>query len=363
MPKRERAGNKGSRKYITQKDVAERAGVSPSIVSYVINNGPRSISEDTRQRVLRAIAELEYRPNVHAQKLMRASWERELAPGQFGILIGGERTILRRPYYANLLVGILEEADQQNIHLRFFQFFDDLQCPVLFNKLINSEEVSAIILISTGPLMQSEEGLARLEQIRARVPNLVSIGRQLPAIPSVMVDLINAARQATDYLLYLGHRRVAYISDPNLRLNGYRQALEDHHIPFDPALFIDIGVAYTPADGYRGAQALLDSGLLSGEERVTAIMAGNDEVAMGVMRRLQESGINIPRDLSVMGIDNHELSVFCTPALSTIQLPHHQIGLLAVQTILQRIGRTDEPPSLTILPTTLIVRESCTPPN
>jgi DNA-binding LacI/PurR family transcriptional regulator len=362
VQKRTRAGKQQDRTYVTQKDVAKRAGVSPSIVSYVINNGPRSISQETRERVLRVIAELEYRPNVHAQMLMRASWDSELAPNQFGILIGGKRDILKRPYYPNLLFGILEEAAVEHFHLRFVQFYQDLSSPILFNTLFNPEEVSAIILVAAGPLLQSEEGLAKIEKIHKRVPNLVSVGRQVPNIPSVIVDLANAAYQATNHLISLGHRRVAIVGGYNRRISGYQQALQENNLPFDPALIIDIGTNFTPAAGYNGGQALLASGLLHAPQPVTAIMAINDEIAMGVMRCLQENGVHIPRDVSIVGMDDHELGMYFTPALTTLKIPYSQVGIQAIQTILHRVGRTEEPPPLTILPAELIVRESCTSP-
>lgn len=361
MPKRPGAGQGSARKYVTQKDVAERAGVSPSIVSYVINNGPRSISEETRQRVLRAIAELEYRPNVHAQKLMRASWQTELAPGQFGILVGATRKILKRPYYTNLMFGILEEAAQHNYSLRFLQFFDDLRSPVNFNRLFHPEEVSAIVLLAPGPLLQTEEGLTRLAQIRARVPNVVSIGRLLPDITSLFIELPDAVAQATQHLIDLGHRRIAYLGGPNLRISGYQQALSANNIPFDPALYFDTGTDYLPEDGYRGAQALIESGQLTADDPVTAVMAGNDEIALGAMRRLHEAGLRIPDDLSIIGLDDQEFSALLVPALTTVRIPHQQMGILAIQTIIRRAGHTGEPPQVTVLPTELVIRESTRP--
>ena len=109
-------------KQVTQADVAKKAGVSRSIVSYVINNGPRAVAEDTRRRVLEAIDELDYRPNRHAQMLIQ---EQSAAKGtkQLGIVMGSS-TLFKRPYYGTILAGIHEEAHQRHFHIRFIQLFE-----------------------------------------------------------------------------------------------------------------------------------------------------------------------------------------------------------------------------------------------
>jgi LacI family transcriptional regulator len=363
VPKRERFGKQTGRKYVTQKDVAERAGVSSSIVSYVINNGPRSISEETRQRVLHAIAELGYRPNEHAQKLMRASWDSELAPRQFGVIVSGFHRILRRPYFPTVLFGILDKAAKHNLSMRFIMFIEELDDPLLFNKLIHPEEISSIILITAGPLLVSKQGLARIERIRARIPNLVSIGQTLPDIPTIMYDMSMAFHQSTGYLLGLGHRRIAYIGTHELRLPGYQQALADYNLDFDPGLVFEIASANTSGNGYETAQVLIDSGVLQGPSPVTAIVAGSDEAAWGIMRRLHEVGLRIPADISLIGFDNQDVSTYTIPALTTINLPQVQSGVLAVQALLEGMDSTSGPAASTMLPTELVIRESCSARN
>ncbi len=132
-------GTRSQRRRVTQKDVARRAGVSTSIVSYVINNGPRSVSAGTRARVLRAIEELDYRPNKYAQMLMRSQSEPEHAVRQIGVVIGGDSSMFTRPFYAAILSGIYAEAQRLQMRVRFLQFLDDLTDPVLFNELIHPE--------------------------------------------------------------------------------------------------------------------------------------------------------------------------------------------------------------------------------
>jgi len=125
---------------VTQQDVAERARVSRSVVSYVLNNGPRNVSEETRQRVMDAIQELGYRPNKHAQRLKQGS---DAVKNTIGIVTGGQSyNMLNRPYYNLVLAGLFDSAYHRNQHIRFFSFFDALKDPVFFNKNIHHDEIS-----------------------------------------------------------------------------------------------------------------------------------------------------------------------------------------------------------------------------
>src|ERR1041385_8883797 len=130
-------------KIITQEDVARKAGVSRSIVSYVINNGPRKVSEETRNRVLSAIKELEYRPNKHAQMLSSA--DANIAAKYIGIVLAGNH-MFKRPYYGSILAGIHEHAHKRDWHIRFIRVFEDFNNPTLFNELIHPNEITGVIL-------------------------------------------------------------------------------------------------------------------------------------------------------------------------------------------------------------------------
>ena len=362
MTKREQGKLQTTDKYVTQRDVADRAGVSPSIVSYVINNGPRSISEETRQRVLHAIAELNYRPNIHAQKLMLASWENELAPGQFGVVVGASRDFFLRPYYLTMIYSVLEEATHHALSMRFMLFYDELNKAQLFQKLINPEEISALILIKAGPRLWSDEGGALIERMRARVPNIVSVGRVIDGVPSITFDVREAMYKATSYLLSLGHRRLAYIGTLETRLEGFQQAFNDLHLEHDPQLVVPLVPYNTTESGYQAARALMNGGKLQDPTKVTGIVTGSDEVAWGVMRACQESGLRIPEDLSITSIDDDHFNRFLTPALTTVKVPKEEMGRAAINLMLQRKGHLNDPPPILTLPTELIIRESCAPP-
>ena len=128
---------------ITQKDVARKAGVSRSVVSYVINNGPREVAEETRKRVLNVIKELGYQPNKFAQGL---KWGDSKASKSLGIIAGGQSyNVLERPYYNMILSGLFEEAHKLGLDVRFFSFFEALLDPVFFNRNIHPDEISSLI--------------------------------------------------------------------------------------------------------------------------------------------------------------------------------------------------------------------------
>src|SRR5215475_10748110 len=129
MNSQNRQSESDRKRSATQKDVAQRAGVSLSTVSYVLNNGPRSVSEETRQRVLEAIEELHYHPNKHAQQLISDKWDSKQLK-HFGIVLCGGVEMLTRPFYGAVLTGIHQEAYRQGLRVQFTQFLEDLRDPI-----------------------------------------------------------------------------------------------------------------------------------------------------------------------------------------------------------------------------------------
>src|SRR5512135_171523 len=187
----------------TQKDVARRAGVSLSTVSYVLNNGPRSVSEETRQRVLEAIDALQYHPNKYAQRLISDKWESRLIK-QFGVVLCGGVEMLTRPFYGAVLTGIYQEAYRQGLRVRFTQFLEDLRDPILFNELVHVDEVFGLILVSLNLSLSYwttyPDISDLLERIRMRVDNIVCVERAWGKWPAVMFDRVQAAHTAVAHL-------------------------------------------------------------------------------------------------------------------------------------------------------------------
>ena len=197
-------------KVITQKEVAERAGVSRGVVSYVINNGPREVAPATRERVLAAIQDLGYRPNIHAQRLKLGG---NPARESLGIVAGGQSfNVLERPYYNIILAGLFEEAHRLGQEVRFFSFFEALTDPVFFNKNIHKDEISSLVLVLPAMITTIPDCQGILDKIAERIDNVVCLEEPLKDWPTVIFDRATAARQAVEHLIKLGHQRIAFLA-------------------------------------------------------------------------------------------------------------------------------------------------------
>lgn len=337
---------------VTQQDVAERAGVSRAVVSYVLNDGPRKVSEETRQRVLAAIQELNYRPNQHAQRLKLGN---QAARNSLGILTGGRTYhILQRPYYGPVLAGLFDSAHELDQHIRFFSFFDALTDPVFFNKNIHPDEISALILLLPSLILEDSEHKEILAQIIERIDNIVCLEESIYNLPAVIFDRAAAARIATEHLIKLGHRKIAFLAIRDERMTGYRQALLEHGLSYDDRLVRSFDSAHTSEAVYQ-----LTVDLIEAAEPPTAIFAASDEVAIGAMAALHDYGRRVPDDIAIVSIDNIELASVVRPALTTVNVPKHSMGSYAMQFLMSRQDFVAPQPASMILPIELVVRDSC----
>jgi DNA-binding LacI/PurR family transcriptional regulator len=335
---------------VTREDVARAAGVSTTVVSYVVNNGPRPVAEDTRARVLKAIEELGYRPNKHAQSLNTPSGQ---ATRQIGIVMGGGGESLLRPYYADILYGIYDEAYRQDQRIRFLHFFDELHDPVLFNEHVHREEISALIIFPPDPSSSNPQDRVLLDRMLARIKNVVCLERSVASVPSVLFDRAEAARTAMNHLIALGHRRIAYIGGlTDERLEGYRQTLLLHGVPYHDELVRT--TRYSLEGAYTQALSLCRL-----DHPPTAIFAISDETAFGAMRALHEHHLRIPEDMALVSIDDIEFAAYSQPPLTTVRVPRRQMGMYALHVLAMHEAHPDVQPVSMVFPTELIVRDSC----
>jgi LacI family transcriptional regulator len=335
---------------VTQADVARKAGVSRSIVSYVINDGPRSVSPETRERVLKAIEELGYRPNKHAQMLMRQQ-ENSVTEKYFGIVLA-DVEMFRRPYYGSILASIHEHAHTQNGHIRFMRVFRDLKNPLLLNELIHPDEISGLILLGVDQVLSAEEDYLLLEQILSRIDNAVTVEWRWNGVPSIQFDRQEAGYKAASHLIGLGHTRLAYIGQSDTRLKGFQQALWENNLSVEPELVLS-----DAEDAQKGYERCLK--IMQMPNLPTAFMAGSDEVAFGVLKGLHDHGMQVPEQIALVSIDDIDLSAFVSPGLTTVHVPKEDMGFYAVQVLVNFSAQPDTPPAAIILPTDLTIRESC----
>ncbi|MCA9950323.1 MAG: LacI family DNA-binding transcriptional regulator [Anaerolineales bacterium] len=333
---------------ITQQDVADKAGVSRGIVSYVINNGPRQVAPETRERVLQAIAELGYRPNVHAQQLLRKQWG-TVAGKDLGLILPNV-ALLRRPYYGSVLSGIHQAAHDNHHRIRFMHFFAELHDPVRFNALIHREEISGLILMSLDQCIHTAADKKLIEQIRERIDNIVCLEWYAEGLPSVSFDRAGAAYLAAQHLIQLGYRSIIYLGIEDERVNGYLRACMENQLPVNPT---SVFFARNSETGYQEVERLISAGIIP-----RAIVAGSDEVAFGILRCLRQHQITVPHEIAIASIDNIPLAAYAAPPLTTVDVPKIDMGRVAVKVVIKNGKDKDSTTVANLLPTKLIVRES-----
>ncbi len=341
MTARRAAGRK-----LTMAEIATLAGVSKPTVSKVLN-GRSDVAAATRDRVERVIAEHGY---------VRNSAARGLRAHQTGLvdLVALE---IDSPYINQVIQGIEETLERAGYSLVLTVTHDEASRHRQWLARVIEHATDGAILV----LPDGHE--SHLEELRERrIPFVVvdDRGDQLPDIPSVGATNFAGGLAAAQYLLSLGHRRVAAIGglpygSTRARLAGYRTALEEAGAPIEPELMPpgNFGVE----TGYAATCALLDL-----PEPPTAIFSANDLQAIGVYKALHARGLRIPDDMSVIGFDDVPLGALVAPPLTTIHQPMREMGSVATSMLLRMIaGETLE--SIHIeLATSLIVRGSCAPP-
>lgn len=334
-------------KRITRKDVAARAGVSVAVVSYVINDGPRPVSPETRARVEKAIEELGYYPNELARslRLQRSS--------TIGLLVPR----LTNPVYAEIATGMQSACAQEGYLVLLADSERDPTQEQEFVRMVRAKQVDGVVIIPT----QRPLDLVEILQ-QARIP-VVVLEHDLPGFHCINVDDLQGGRLGIGHLIALGHRRIGLIkrepssAGSSQRLLGYQQALEAAGIGYDPELVIEGKAGY--AAGYEVMQRLLAL-----PNPPTAVFTHNDVLAMGAMSAIFDSGRSVPHDISVVGYDDTVNAAYVRPSLTTVKFPKVEMGRQAAQIILRLANRDQDPPPpfTTTLPVELIVRQSTAAP-
>jgi LacI family transcriptional regulator len=347
---------------VTSEQVAQLAGVSRATVSRVLNGSTR-ISPEARERVHAAIATLGYEPDMVAQSLVRHH-SRMLVLGLGGKNSGVAELGLSalgmssHHFYLNVLKYIEHETASQGYDL-LFPSRPLGKTPDSYIRSLKTRRVAGTIMVS---LCLQPPDMRIHALLQGDIPTVfIDAAGQGPHATYVKADHIGSARQITEHLLSLGHRRIAFLIGsfadlPGMeRLLGGQQALASAGIPFDPGL--------TRQGGWEVDEAYKTASMLLKERRdFTAIVAGSDVMAMGVLRAIHEHGLRVPEDLSLAGFDDIEFGRYTIPSLTTSRQDYETIGRGAVQRLLAIIeGNAEDPPSPLIVPTQLVVRQSTGP--
>ncbi len=338
------------RREVSASDVAKAAGVSRTTVSFVVNNTPgKSISESTRQRVLSAAEELGYTPNEAARSL--ALSKRRVV----GLLICHSQYVYTDAFIMRVMEGMTLALNRARIRLVVQPItLKDADYLEIAERL----QLDGMVLINAHDNDPGFDGI-----IRTRFPAVAMDYLPEVEISQVYVNGKAAAERAVSHLIELGHERVAMITHATpvyaaarQRVEGYKEALASHGITFSSA-YLRIG-DFNEQSGYQGMRDLL-----SLEEPPTAVFAGNDVVAYGAMDALQELGISIPSQLSLLGYDDDYMSRFLNPPLTTVVMPAAGMGSTAVNMLVDLLDESETRVVRRELPTQLAFRDSCAPPG
>lgn len=333
---------------VTSREVADRAGVSRATVSFVLN-GVRTdrVSDATRERVLRAARELSYIPDAAARTLVSGK------SATIGLVVSRAEHIRVDAFVPQILHSLAQVCSARD-HRLILETSDPGQSTYEYDQLIGSRQIDGLVVLNPDP---RDERLAAL--IEREFPIVLIGAHPHPCVPTVAVDSVLAMRQATEHLIRLGHRRIGFIHyrevvDPGMggRFKGYRLALEAAGLRFD-----DRWVRSGNFNAESGYQAMLS--LLTEAERPTAVVMGNDTIALGAMAAVVESGLRVPDDVAVVGFDDIPLARYAVPALTTVGLPASEMAVTCGHMILDLIanGRLDSPKRW--FPAELVVRRSC----
>ncbi len=326
----------------TIRSVAEEAGVSPTTVSLVLNNNASAIPEATKERVVQAVRKLGYRPNPSARALSSSQTH----------TIGFITDVIASSGYAGRSIAGAQELSWANDKvLLIVNTGGDAAITRAAVEMLCDRQVDGVIYAAMSMCgVDLPDALLQIPTI------LVNAYDRQGRFPAILADEELGGHTATRTLIDAGHRRIGMLYgvpevDAGLaRLAGHRRALAEAGIAFDPALVIPD--CWFPEGGYRSTKALMTL-----DEPPTALFCVNDWVAMGCYEAVKELGLSIPGDLAIIGYDNHELAGLLRPGLTTMQLPHYDLGRKAVECLLAPAGSV-EPNAVIHLPCPLIRRHS-----
>ncbi|MEW6706469.1 MAG: LacI family DNA-binding transcriptional regulator [Pseudomonadota bacterium] len=332
-------------------EVAEKAGVSIKTVSRVLNH-EANVKPETRELVLRVVAELNYRPKLSARSLA----------GARSFLLGLLYYDPSAAFVAGMQRGATLRCREAGYHLVVESFGADAgNLTAQLGHMLGALQPDGMIL--TPPICDNAEVLAAI-QASGTPCVLLSPGDRGAHLPQVRMDEVQAARELTELLIGLGHRRIGFIKGApeqaasEWRLRGFLQAMRGRGLAVDAACVFDGD--FTFPSGQRAAEHLLGLGAPP-----TAVFASNDDTALGFMAAAQRRGLQVPQDVSVVGFDDSPSASLVWPALTTVRQPVFEMAVAAVDMLLARVGGVpadERQAPVKVLPHELVLRDSTAAP-
>lgn len=331
---------------ITQQDIANELGISVATVSRALG-GYSDIAKSTRERVQQTAQKMGYRPNVIARRLQKQQTD------TIGFIIPTHGPRFSDSFFTELLAGIGNEAAEQDYDLLVSTRAAGNREMKIYQRMVSEQRVDGLLVVRT---RQNDQRIRYL--LKENFP-FVAFGRSDTSsdYPYLDVDSQWGIYQITQHLINLGHKKLAYISAPEklqfarYRLTGYKQALEENNISYQPNL-IFYG-ELTESSGYK-----LGLEILSKHTDVTAIIASNDLMALGTMNAARELGYKIGRDVAVTGFDDVPLASHAHPPLTTVRQPIYDIGRQICRMLVQSINNIPLENDRVLLKPEIVIRAS-----
>ena len=334
----------------TLRDVAEAAGVHAATASRALNpETRRMVNAETARRVLRAAESLGFSPNPIARGLKTAKSGTiglvlpDITNPLFPPIVRGIEDVLSGSGYSALIVNTDNDPDRERVQIAS----------------LRSRQVEGLIVATAlldHPL---------LDQLHEQKVNVVLVNRRTATVevPWITPDDAAGVEQSVSHLVGLGHRRILHLAGPQttstgvVRSRAFQSALREHGLPEDPALVAACDF-WSETEGARVLRGVLDAGTA-----FTAVVAGNDLIALGCYDVFAERGIVCPDEISVVGFNDMPLLDKLRPPLTSVGVPQHQIGMEAARMLLESINEPDRPPRTVLLPVSLVVRGSTAAPH
>lgn len=334
---------------MTLKDIAQEVGVSISTVSRVLNgNSPQAASKIVQEKIWEAARKGGYVPNASAQALKNNGRVKQLPTKAIACLYGRITESKNDAFFSALTRSIEQEALKEGYILKYSFSAFDVHNPNT-HQLIASNEVDGVVILG-----RCDEKLNAFVNKHFKKIIYTGLNAVEASYDQVICDGYQIAYDAVKYLAELGHEHIGYIGEirNEVRYKGYSEALTKLRLPILQERTAN--VAISSEGGYEGAKRILNR-----TKKVTALFCMNDITAIGAIKAVQESGLKVPQDISVISIDDIEIAQYISPMLTTYHIPIEEMGKMTIKILIDRIKGGHKLPLKLSLPYTLAKRESC----
>lgn len=341
----------GTQQQVKLTDIAKICGVSPATVSLVISNHPR-ISRSTRSKVLKVIKKTGYYPNSAARMLSTNNTK------TICVVVPQISHIFSDPYFGEALSGIYDYLSKNDYKLLLEMATYEFCFYKKYLQVFREKRVDGMLYVGS---TLKDDYLVDFE--KEKLP-FILVGSYFPhgdkpRLDFVTGDNFEGGYIATKHLLDLGHKRIGVITgnfnvvSARDRFMGYKRALKEYGIPFENSLWVKAD--FNEQTGFKAMETLLDRK----NEKITAVFAGNDLMALGAIRAVRERGLKVPEDVAVVGMDNIRIPAFEHTSLTTVDYNVYEMGRLASRRIIEKIEKKTTGRIAETLPVKLIIRETC----